>query len=69
MKLASIAHELAPGLTLRILSAVNRMLPAMGGVAGRRRRGVESTSAWSPSLLTTLNERAAKTHNQFSVDS
>jgi NAD(P)-dependent dehydrogenase (short-subunit alcohol dehydrogenase family) len=64
IRLAAIGHELAPGLTVRVLAAVNRLLPS-ATESTRRQRGWQSTSSWSPSMLTILNERAAQSHNQF----
>jgi hypothetical protein len=40
-------------------------LPAAGGVGEREVKGKESGSVWSPSVLTTLNERAAVQNNEM----
>ncbi|REK12667.1 MAG: SDR family NAD(P)-dependent oxidoreductase [Planctomycetota bacterium] len=63
-RLAAIGRELAPGWTARISAAVNARLPSSTEADGPRRRGSESTSPWSPSPLTYLNDRAANVHNQ-----
>ena len=57
-----------PELTSEILTAANALLPRPGGVGVRAREGRESGSAWSPSLLTALTERAARRFNQLAPD-
>ena len=64
-RLAAMAHELAPELTASLSAAVNALLPSANGDESVRRQGAESASSWSPSILTYLNEWAAKTHNQI----
>jgi short-subunit dehydrogenase len=64
-QLAVALHGIAPGLTLGALGAVDRMLPQAGGVGAASVPGSESTSAWSPSILTALNERAAARNNEL----
>jgi NAD(P)-dependent dehydrogenase (short-subunit alcohol dehydrogenase family) len=63
--LAVAAHALAPGLTLGVLGGVDRLLPRAGGIGARSRSGAESASAWSPSALTVLTERAAARNNEL----
>ena len=63
--LAVAAHGVAPGLTLGVLGAVDRLLPRAGGIGARSRSGAESASAWSPSWLTALTERAAARNNEI----
>lgn len=63
-KLAVTAHDLFPGVAADVLSLVNRALPEAGGIGQARARGAESETAFSPSLLTTLSDRAATTYNQ-----
>jgi short-subunit dehydrogenase len=63
-KLAVRFHAAFPGLTARMLSTVNQLLPTAGGIRTDRARGRASTSRLSPSWLTTLNERAAQRYNQ-----
>jgi hypothetical protein len=41
-------------------------LPAPDGAGREAVAGCESTSAWSPSVLTALNERAAAENNELS---
>ena len=59
-------HALCPELTADLLTIVNRLLPAPGGIGTERAKGKESYSSWSPSLLTALNERAAWQNNEMS---
>jgi NAD(P)-dependent dehydrogenase (short-subunit alcohol dehydrogenase family) len=64
-KLAAWAPALLPVTTARVLALVSRLLPGGGALGTTPRRGRESESAWSPSILTTLGERAARTQNQL----
>jgi short-subunit dehydrogenase len=63
-RLAAVANAVAPGLTTSVLSAVDELLPGPGHQAGRR-KGAESQSWLSPSWLTRLGDRAARTYNQI----
>jgi NAD(P)-dependent dehydrogenase (short-subunit alcohol dehydrogenase family) len=63
-KLAATVHGLFPGMTGDLLSIVNRLLPAPGGIGSEARTGKQSRSRVSPSWLTTLNEQAAKENNE-----
>jgi NAD(P)-dependent dehydrogenase (short-subunit alcohol dehydrogenase family) len=65
---AAIAQAAAPNLTARVLAAVNRLLPEAPARRTGRRRGVESQSRLSPSLLTRLGDRAARQYNQMAPD-
>ena len=65
---ASVAVKIqgvAPGLVSRVLGWTNRLLPRAGGIGSRSAKGRDSQSAWSPSLLTVLNERAARRNNEL----
>lgn len=64
-KLAVLFHGIFPGLTADILGMVNELLPAPGGIGTLKVKGKESMSAWSPSWLTLLNERAAVANNEI----
>jgi hypothetical protein len=44
---------------------VERVLPRDEASGPTPRRGRDSESAWSPSVLTALGERAARTQNQL----
>jgi short-subunit dehydrogenase len=68
-KLATMIDALAPQLTAGLTSLAARALPASGGVGRAAIEGSRSTSAWSPSALTSLNERAAERNNQLSQNS
>jgi NAD(P)-dependent dehydrogenase (short-subunit alcohol dehydrogenase family) len=62
---AIVFQQVAPGITTELLAIVNRFLPQMGGIGQRAAKGYESESSWSPSLLTTLTERAAEKNNEM----
>ena len=65
-KLAVRINHAAPATVGRVLSLVNRILPAATGAEGdRRRRGRESQSRWSESLATALTQRAAANNNEL----
>lgn len=63
-KIAVLFDALFPEAMSQMLALTNRVLPAAGGVGTEQRKGRESTSAWSPSWLTTLNEEAALRNNE-----
>jgi short-subunit dehydrogenase len=58
-------HALFPGVAADILSLTDRLLPDSGGIGTAMRRGAESESPWSPSVLTILNEKAAASNNEI----
>jgi NAD(P)-dependent dehydrogenase (short-subunit alcohol dehydrogenase family) len=63
-KLAARFHGLFPGLAIDILGLADRLLPGQGGAGAMNVRGADSTSSLSPSLLTTLSDRAAVRNNE-----
>jgi short-subunit dehydrogenase len=63
-KVAVLFESLFPEAMYEILAAVNQFLPEAGGVGTQRVKGRDSTSSWSPSWLTTLNEEAAVRNNE-----
>ena len=63
-KIAVLFDALFPEAMSQILSVVNQVLPQPGGIGTQTAKGKESTSAWSPSWLTTLNEEAAVRNNE-----
>lgn len=67
-QVATRFHGLFPGITANLLSWVNRLLPAPGGIGTNRALGKDSHSAWSPSWLTVLSDRAAQQNNQFAQE-
>lgn len=63
-KLAVLLHDLFPGLTADVLGVVNRLLPGPGGIGTDWAEGQDSTSAVSPSWVTTLSDQAADDNNE-----
>lgn len=63
-RLAVAVQGLAPGLVSGVETLVNATLPAPGGIGPEQRLGRESTSRWSPSWITVLNEKAASRNNE-----
>ena len=63
-KIAVLFDALFPEAMSQMLAVANRLLPEAGGVGTERIKGRNSTSAWSPSWLTTLNEEAALRNNE-----
>lgn len=63
-QLASAFHGLFPGLTADLLGLVNRLLPGLGGIGADSAKGHDSESWASPSLLTSLTDKAAMRNNQ-----
>ena len=57
-------RALFPEAAADALTAVNRLLPAPGGIGRARAKGRESESALAPSVLTTLTEWAARRNNE-----
>lgn len=64
-KLAILANTLFPGLTQNAFGLVNELLPGPGGIGKNTAKGKESYTFLSPSLLTSLNERAAAQNNEL----
>ena len=63
-KLAIKLHALFPATGADVLALVNSLLPAAADATDKAYLGKESSSEWSPSWLTTLNERAADRNNE-----
>ena len=63
-KIAVLFDSLFPEAMSQMLALANRALPVAGGVGTETKKGRESTSSWSPSWLTTLNEEAALRNNE-----
>ncbi|MGE0132527.1 MAG: SDR family NAD(P)-dependent oxidoreductase [Blastocatellales bacterium] len=63
-KIVAMADAIAPELTADILSLINYLMPAPGGIGSARMKGSESQSSLSPSWLTMLSERAARRNNE-----
>jgi short-subunit dehydrogenase len=64
-KLAIKFNALFPELTAEIMGLVNHLLPAPGGIGKASLKGEESHSAVAPSMLTALDEEAARKNNQI----
>ncbi|HEU4647581.1 MAG TPA: SDR family oxidoreductase [Gemmatimonadales bacterium] len=60
-------HALFPGVSANLLSLVDRLLPGPDGIGSAMRRGSESESRWSPSVLTALGDRAAARNNELAI--
>lgn len=60
-------RALFPEATADLLALANRLLPGPGGIGRARAKGKESESALAPSLLTTLNEWAARRNNEIAA--
>ncbi|MBA3496223.1 MAG: SDR family oxidoreductase [Gemmatimonadota bacterium] len=63
--LAVKLNALAPGAGAAAMSLAERFLPKPGGIGTDTRRGSESESRWSPSVLTTLGDQAAARNNEL----
>ncbi len=65
---AILANDLVPGLTARIMSIVNRVLPSPHPAGSTESfSGWESHSSVSPSVLTRLSDKASARNNQRPV--
>jgi NAD(P)-dependent dehydrogenase (short-subunit alcohol dehydrogenase family) len=65
--LAVKLDALMPGAGAAVMSLVERLLPGPGGIGTDTRRGADSESAWSPSVLTRLGDRAAARNNEIAT--
>lgn len=64
-RLAMMANQLAPTIVAHAMIVANSLLPAPTGSSGdRRKKGRDSDSKWSPSVATTLTDRAALANNE-----
>jgi NAD(P)-dependent dehydrogenase (short-subunit alcohol dehydrogenase family) len=68
-RFAVLFHGIFPGLTASLLQLVNRLLPGPDGAGTETVPGRESESAWSPSALTALSDRAAERNNEIPAPS
>jgi NAD(P)-dependent dehydrogenase (short-subunit alcohol dehydrogenase family) len=60
-------YALFPGLNTDLFALVNQVLPKPGGIGTERALGRDSHSAWAPSWLTYLSDRAAARNNERPV--
>ena len=63
-KIAVLFDALFPEAMSQMLALANGLLPKAGGVGTETMKGRDSTSSWSPSWLTALNEEAALRNNE-----
>ena len=63
-RVAAAIDALFPEFSGSLLAAANRMLPMAGGIGRRLAKGKDSKSDASPSVLTTLGDRAAERNNE-----
>jgi short-subunit dehydrogenase len=63
-KIAVKFDALFPELMSQMLTLVNQFLPGPNGAGTERVKGRDSTSSWSPSWLTSLNDEAAVRNNE-----
>lgn len=63
-KILASLNGVAPQLVSEVSGLVNRWLPDPGGIGSDRATGEESDSAWSPSFLTRLTQKAARSNNE-----
>ncbi len=64
LNFSSVIARLAPNWTAELLSLMDTVLPAMGGIGRDAARGYESESNWSPSIFTRLTDLAAIRNNE-----
>ncbi|HEY6801991.1 MAG TPA: SDR family oxidoreductase [Pyrinomonadaceae bacterium] len=64
-KTAVLLDQLFGEKSAELMSLVNKMLPDGNGFGVKTAKGRDSTSAWSPSLLTVLSEKAALRNNEI----
>ncbi|HEX6974073.1 MAG TPA: SDR family oxidoreductase [Vicinamibacterales bacterium] len=65
-RLAMMANHVAPAIVAHAMIVANSFLPGPTGSSGdRHRKGRESDSKWSPSVATTLTDRAAVANNEL----
>lgn len=64
-KAAVKINALFPNLTSTLLAATNQLLPENGGIGRGHATGLESTSAASPSIITSLVDAASYRNNEL----
>ena len=64
-KLAAKLTALFPGLISDLEALSARLLPGEGGIGSKMATGLESTSAISPSVFTTLADAASYRNNEL----
>jgi len=61
-------NALFPGAGAGVMAVAERILPGPGGIGPWMRKGEDSESAWSPSVLTALGDRAAVRNNEIQAE-
>lgn len=64
-KLAAKANALFPETVAELSALANQLMPKAGGIGKAHATGLESASAVSPSVLTTLADQAAARNNEL----
>jgi len=64
-KAALFFDQMFPEASAEVMAVMNKLLPGGDGRGIRSAKGKDSTSQWSPSLLTVLTERAAVRNNEI----
>lgn len=64
-KILRLAHALFPGTASTLLGVVNRLLPGNTSSGRKAIRGMKLATPASPSVLTTLMNRAARANNEY----
>lgn len=64
-EIAAKINNLFPNLTAEAAALVNQILPSPGGIGEDSATGLESKSFVSPSILTTLSDRASEKNNEL----
>jgi hypothetical protein len=64
-KVAVAFDQMFPEASAEVMALIDRVLPGSDGRGVRSAKGKDSTSEWSPSLLTVLTERAAARNNEI----
>jgi NAD(P)-dependent dehydrogenase (short-subunit alcohol dehydrogenase family) len=65
VNVAVALQAMLPGTTQALLGALARFLPGMGGIGQFSAYGYQSSSRWSPSVLTRLGDAAARRNNEM----
>jgi hypothetical protein len=64
-KIAVTANALFPEITADIMGLVSQLLPGYGGIGKEKITGRESTSAVSPSFITSAIDQASAENNEL----
>jgi len=64
-RLVGLLHDLAPSLTMSLLTLANRFLPKADGAGSDAAPGMDLVSPLAPSWLTHWSHEPAKQNNQF----